>query len=214
LGKSKLFKFTDIANKSNVLERNPIFKGKWHSEFFKNKQDIILELACGKGDYSLGMATLFPDKNFIGVDIKGNRIWSAATLAEKNNLQNIAFIREQIDKIDEYFEQGEVSEIWITFADPFPKLGDQKRRLTSTKFLPIYKKILKTNGIIHLKTDSDILYEFTKETLATFPSNILKDYSNVYAQKKNAELYDIQTYYEKMHLQNGKTIKYLSFQLL
>lgn len=214
MGKSKLFKFADIANKSNVLERNPIFKGKWNTEFFKNKQDIILELACGKGDYSLGMATLFPDKNFIGVDIKGNRIWSAATLAEKNNLQNIAFIREQIDKIDEYFELEEVSEIWITFADPFPKLGDQKRRLTSTKFLPIYKKILKRNGIIHLKTDSDILYEFTKETLETYPSLILKDYNDVYAMKKNAELYDIQTYYEKMHLQNGKTIKYLSFQLL
>lgn len=214
MGKNKLFKFADLANKSNVVERNPIYKGKWNATFFKNNNPIILELACGKGDYSIGMATLFPEKNFIGVDIKGNRIWSAATITEKLELKNIAFIRDQIDKIDEYFIPEEVSEIWITFADPFPKNVDHRRRLTSIKFLPLYKKIVKRGGIIHLKTDSDILYTYTKEVLADFPSTVLKDYSDVYALNKNHELYDIQTYYEKIHIKNKKTIKYISFQLL
>ena len=214
MGKNKLFKFADLANKQNVVERNPIYKGKWHADFFKNNNPIVVELACGKGDYSIGMAQQFPEKNFIGVDIKGNRIWSAVTITEKLGLNNIAFIREQIDKIDEYFEPNEVDEIWITFADPFPKKADQKRRLTSTKFLPLYKKILKKNGIINLKTDSDILYEYTKEVLAEFSSIILKDYPDVYAMNKNEELYGIQTYYEKMHLQNNKTIKYICFKLL
>jgi tRNA (guanine-N7-)-methyltransferase len=213
VGKNKLFKFADLANKKNVFERNPVLKGRWQQDFFKNNNDIMIELACGKGDYSIGMAALFPEKNFIGMDIKGNRIWSAATIAEKQNLENIAFIRDQIDKIDEYFEPEEISEIWITFADPFPKKSDHKRRLTSAKFLPLYKKILKYNGIIHLKTDSDILYDYTKEVLAEFPSEIIKDYPDVYAMQKNSELYGIQTYYEKMHLQNNKTIKYLCFKL-
>ncbi len=214
MGKNKLFKFADLVNKINVFDKDISLKGKWQQDFFKNDNSIVLELACGKGDYSIGMATQFPDKNFIGVDIKGNRIWSAATITEKLELKNIAFIRDQIDKIDTYFLPEEVSEIWITFADPFPRKSDHKRRLTSSKFLPIYKKILKPNGIIHLKTDSDILYEYTKEVLAEIPSEIIKDYPDVYAMNKNEELFNIQTYYEKMHLKNEKTIKYICFRLL
>ena len=212
--KSKLQKFAELASNPIVLEKNPALKGRWNKDFFRNEHPIILELACGKGDYTLGMAKLFPDKNFIGVDIKGNRIWSAARLAAIDNLQNVGFIRDQIDHLNDYFEVGEVAEIWITFSDPFLRDGDSKKRLTSKKFLPIYKNILKNDGLIHLKTDSDLLYNFTKEMLAEFPSEIVKDYGDVYALNKNEELHGIQTYYEKMHLRNGLTIKYLCFRLL
>ncbi|MCB0508095.1 MAG: tRNA (guanosine(46)-N7)-methyltransferase TrmB [Bacteroidetes bacterium] len=212
--KSKLQKFAELANHPLVFEKNPEMKGKWQTQFFKNQHPIILELACGKGDYTLGLAKLFPDKNFIGVDIKGNRLWSAARIATLENLNNVAFIREQIDHLENYFELNEVAEIWITFSDPFPRKGDAKRRLTSTKFLSIYKKILQQNAHIHLKTDSDLLYEFTKETLVQFPSKIIKDYSDVYALNKNEELHNIQTYYEKMHLNDKRTIKYLCFMLI
>lgn len=212
--KSKLQKFAELASNPIVLEKDPVLKGKWKTEFFKNENPIVLELACGKGDYTLGMAKLFPDKNFIGVDIKGNRIWSAARLAALENLQNVGFIRDQIDHIDEYFEPYEVEEIWITFSDPFLRDGDAKKRLTSQKFLPLYKKILKKSGLVHLKTDSEPLYNFTKEMLAEFPSAILKDYEDVYAMNKNDELHGIQTYYEKMHLKDNRIIKYLCFHLL
>lgn len=212
--KSKLQKFAELANNPYVIEKNPTLKGKWNVDFFKNNFPITLELACGKGDYTLGMAKLFPEKNFIGVDIKGNRLWSAARIAELENLNNVAFIRDQIDHIDDYFIGGEVEAIWITFSDPFPRDGDAKRRLTADKFLLTYKKILAPNGLIHVKTDSDLLYQSTKEVLANFPSKIVKDYHDVYAMNKNNELHGIQTYYEKMHLKNNRTIKYLCFQLL
>lgn len=212
--KSKTVKFAEIASNPIVFEKNPVLKGKWNATFFKNKQPIILELACGKGDYTLGLAKLFPDKNFIGVDIKGNRIWSAARIAEIEDFKNVGFIRDQIDHINDYFEKEEVDEIWITFSDPFLRDGDAKKRLTSKKFLPLYKNILKKDGLIHLKTDSDLLYDFTKEVLTEFPSEIIKDYGDVYAMNKNEELHNIQTYYEKMHLKNGLSIKYLCFCLL
>lgn len=212
--KSKLQKFAELETIPIVFQKNAIMKGKWQTDFFKNNHPIILELACGKGDYALGMAKLFPDRNFIGIDIKGNRLWSAARIANIEQLTNIAFIRDQIDHIDEYFLPNEVEEIWITFADPFLREGDAKKRLTSTKFLPLYKSILKNEGLIHLKTDSDTLYHFTKETLQTIPSEIIKDYVDVYAMQKNEELYNIQTYYEKIHLKNKLTIKYLCFRLL
>lgn len=211
---SKLQKFAELSSNPIVFEKKPVVKGRWNTDFFKNENPIVLELACGKGDYTLGMANLFPDKNFIGVDIKGNRIWSAARIADLENLQNVGFIRDQIDHIDDYFEQGEVEEIWITFSDPFLRDGDAKRRLTSKKFLPLYKNILKKDGFIHLKTDSDLLYNFTKEMLQELPSVILKDYGDVYAMNKNEELHGIQTYYEKMHLKDNRTIKYLCFRFL
>ena len=214
MGIGKQIKYAELNGISIVFEKEPVLKGKWKSDFFNNNHPIILELACGKGDYSLGMAKLFPDKNFIGVDIKGNRLWSAARIAKLEQLQNIAFVRDQIDKIDNYFIPGDIEEIWITFADPFPRNSDHKRRLTSRKFLNVYKKFLKKEALIHLKTDSDILYNYTKEVLADFPAKILKDYKDVYTMDKNEELYGIQTYYEKMHLKAGRTIKYLCFTLL
>lgn len=211
---SKSEKFELIKAHPLVMDKNPEIKGKWHSDFFKNTNPIIVELACGKGEYTLGMAKLFPDKNFIGMDIKGNRIWSSARLAQLEMLHNVGYVRDQIDKVFEYFLPEEIDEIWITFSDPFPKKRDAKRRLTSWKFLPLYKKLLKKDGLIHLKTDSDGLYEFTKEMLQATPSEIIKDYNDVYGLNKNEELYGIQTYYEKLHLVAGKTIKYLCFRLL
>ncbi len=211
--KGKLQKFAELADNPIVFEKKPVLKGKWQSDFFKNPHPLILELACGKGDYTLGMARLFPEKNCIGMDIKGNRIWSAARIAGMEQLTNVAFIRDQIDHLTDYFEKSEVEEIWITFSDPFPRDGDARRRLTAKKFLQLYKQVLKPGGLIHLKTDSDILYNFTKETLSELHSVILKDYPDVYAMHKNDELYGIQTYYEQMHLRDGKTIKYLCFQL-
>ena len=212
--KSKLEKFAEIASNPIIQEKNPVLRGRWNADFFKNRNPIVIELACGKGDYTLGMARLFPEKNFIGVDIKGNRLWSAARIAALENLENVGFIRDQIDHIHEYFEKDEVAEIWITFADPFSREGDAKKRLTDKKFLKLYKLILQKDGTINVKIDSDILYNYTKEVLAEFPSKILKDYSDVYAMNKNEELYGIQTYYEKMHLKDNRTIKYLQFRLL
>ena len=211
---SKSEKFELLKTHPLVMDKDPSAKGKWQTDFFKNNHPIIVELACDKGEYTLGMAKLFPEKNFIGMDIKGNRIWSSARLAQLDELTNVGYIRDQIDKLEDYFLPGEIDEIWITFSDPFPKKRDAKRRLTSNRFLPIYKKLLKTGGKIHLKTDSDILYEFTKEVLATTPCIILKDYSDVYAMNKQEELFGIQTYYEKMHISDGKTIKYLCFSLV
>ncbi|MCB9032395.1 MAG: tRNA (guanosine(46)-N7)-methyltransferase TrmB [Chitinophagales bacterium] len=211
--KNKLFKYAAINEMHHVLDKNPHYKNAWQTNFFKNNNPIVVELACGKGDYALAMAQLFPNKNFIGVDIKGNRIYTAARKAEDEKIQNVAFIRDQIDLLTNYFEKDEIDEIWITFADPFPKKSKHKKRLTSKKFLKVYQQFLKKDGIIHLKTDSDILYEYTKEVLQTVPSKILKDYPDVYAMNKNEELYNIQTHYEKMHLKDGRTIKYIAFQI-
>jgi tRNA (guanine-N7-)-methyltransferase len=214
LGKQKLMKFAAVKEMARVYDKNPSAKGKWNSDHFQNPNPIILELACGKGDYTLGMARLFPDQNFIGADIKGHRIWSACRIADLENLQNVAFVRDQIDHLREYFSPAEVSEIWITFPDPFLRISDTRRRLTSKKFLEIYKQVLRPGGLIHLKTDSTPLYEFTKEVLDEVPSEILVDYPDVYTMQKNEELFGIQTYYEKMHLRAGLKIQYLCFRLL
>lgn len=214
MGKAKLEKFAALAHMANVYQRHPVNKGRWAEAHFHNQNPIVLELACGKGEYTLGLAQQFPDKNFIGVDIKGNRIYTGANKALLMGLNNVAFIREQIDHLEEYFGPGEISEIWITFPDPFLKKSKSKRRLTSSKFIPIYQKFLKPGGLVHLKTDSVELYEFTKETIAELGLTLLKDYPDVYAMgKQETELYGIQTYYEQMHLKEGRTIRYLCFRL-
>lgn len=206
-------KFAAIKEMTNVIERQPQHKGRWSQDFFGNNHPLILELACGKGDYAIGMAALFPEKNFLGVDIKGNRLFTAANTASSKGLSNVAFIREQIDHLEEYFEEGEIEEIWITFPDPFLKNSRSRKRLTSEKFLPIYKKILKSGGTINLKTDSPQLYEFTKETIAATGAKLLFDSANVYEDGiQDTLLMGIQTYYEKMHLADHRTIHYLRFQ--
>jgi tRNA (guanine-N7-)-methyltransferase len=214
LGRPKLEKFAALADMPNVYERDASHKGQWASAHFKNDHPIVLELACGKGDYAIGLAKQFPEKNFIGVDIKGNRLFTGATRAAAQGLNNVAFLREQIDHLEEYFAPGEVSEIWITFPDPFLKKSKSKKRLTSSKFIPVYRKFLQPGGLVHLKTDSPELYAFTKETIAEMGLKLLKDYPDVYAMgKQETELFGIQTYYEQMHLADNRTIHYLCFTI-
>lgn len=213
MGKGKLVKWELMKSFSNVIEKENRFKGKWAKEFFKNDNPIVLELACGKGDYAIGMANLFPNKNFIGVDIKGNRLYTGASTATKLELHNVGFLRAQIDHLDDYFEKGEVEEVWITFPDPFPRLGDIKKRLTSPKFIQLYRKFLLPNTIINLKTDSKLLYEFTLEVIDNERLTIVRNYNDVYAMGKNEELFDIQTYYEKMHILDKRMIHFVSFEI-
>ncbi|MDX1642366.1 MAG: tRNA (guanosine(46)-N7)-methyltransferase TrmB, partial [Balneolaceae bacterium] len=168
--KNKLQRFEDIARFENVFEYTdfedtPTPKGKWHQEIFGNENPIVLELACGKAEYTLYLAERNPRKNYIGIDLKGNRIWKGAKYALKNQMANVHFIRMLIDHLPDYFEKGEVDEIWITFPDPHPRGSRSKQRLTSPKFLDIYRKVLKPGSQIHLKTDSDLLFEFTLETI-------------------------------------------------
>jgi tRNA (guanine-N7-)-methyltransferase len=214
MGRPKLEKFAAIATMENIFELDPTNKGAWTKNHFKNDHPLVLELACGKGDYARGLAKVFPEKNFLGVDIKGHRLFTAANLATKAELKNVAFIRTQIDHLEQYFEQGEVDEIWITFPDPFLRDGQAKKRLTSPKFLEVYRKFLKPGGLVNLKTDSPQLYAFTKEVIAEQNLAVVKDYSDVYAMgKQESELYGIQTYYESMHLKDNRTIHFISFKI-
>jgi len=213
LGKPKLQKFAELSQIPIVFERNPAMKGRWAGEVFKNNYPVVLELACGKGDYSRGMAALFPEKNFIGVDIKGNRLWTAAKLSEAAGLNNVAFIREQIDLLGNYFTPGEVSEVWITFPDPFPRSGHAKKRLTSPRFLQMYRALFLPGTRIYLKTDSDSLYEYTLEMIELHQLQIVLNFPNLYAQQAEKEAHGITTYYESLHLREGKTIKLVCFTI-
>ncbi len=210
--KNKLAKFAEIREFSNVFEHNEAPKGKW-SSVFKNDNPIVLELACGKGEYTLGLAQLFSDKNFIGVDIKGNRIWRGAKTATDENIPNAAFLRCQIGRITDYFSHEEVSEIWITFADPQPRDGKAKKRLTHLNFIKKYIEISIKPLIINLKCDSTLLYEFTKEVIHENNFKTLVDVDDVYNWDERPEELNIQTFYEKMWLEEGKKIKYLRFSV-
>ena len=226
--KNKLQKFADLLQFPNVYENFdakhpklvgingvPIeLKGQWKKKHFKNDKDLVLELACGRGEYSLGLARAFPNRNFIGVDIKGARIWKGASTALDENLANVAFLRTRIEQIELFFDPEEVSEIWITFPDPFLRKSKANRRLTSAPFLQRYRKILQKGGIVHLKTDEPNLYEFTLKTLTADPAvNILYQHDDIYADELPFEELDLKTYYERMHLADGKTIKYIRFTI-
>jgi len=190
-------------------------KGKWHSHFFKNDHPVILELGCGKGEYTVGLAKRFPDKNFIGVDIKGHRMWDGAKTAFEEQIVNAGFLRTRIDFISSFFAPDEVEEIWLTFSDPQP-LKPQKR-LSSPQFLARYKKFLKPGGIIHLKTDSAILYESTLEMVKENKHRILFSSDDLYGKAiseidpATREILSIRTHYETIFMNKGKTIKYLKF---
>ncbi len=186
--------------------------GKWN-HFFKNKNPVVLELACGKGEYAIGLGRLHPEKNFIGVDIKGNRIWVGAKKAIDLGLRNVAFLRIQIDHIDDYFSQNEVEEIWITFPDPQLRISKAKKRLTHPGFLRIYQQVLIPGGRIHLKTDSPDLYKFTKEVVDLFNCNLHFDYNDVYKEQSIAEELKIKTHYELMDIAGSNRIHYLCFSL-
>lgn len=211
MGHKKLIRFEEIKTFPNVLIFPEYIAGQWNAHF-GNTHPITLELACGKGEYTLEMARRFPDRNFVGVDIKGNRLWKGAKTALDEKISNAAFLRIQIDHIEQYFAPREVTDIWITFPDPFLRESKAKKRLTHPRFLHAYQKILKPGGPIHLKTDAPELYAFTKEVIAENNCILHRDIANVYAAQPDA-LLQIKTYYEGMHLKDGRVIRYLEFSL-
>jgi tRNA (guanine-N7-)-methyltransferase len=212
MGQKKLIRFEAIKQFENVLEYPADMKGKW-KEFFKNDHPITLELACGKGEYSVGLGRLYPERNFIGIDIKGNRIWRGAKTALDEGLTNVAFLRSHIDKITDYFEPGEVGEIWITFPDPQLRGSRMKKRLTFPKYLRLYQQIIKPNGTINLKTDSPDLYQFTKAVIDLYDLELLVDDDNIYAKGTVSPELSIKTHYEGLDIAGSNRIHYLRFRL-
>lgn len=217
MGKNKLSKFTDMETFSNVLQvsfsdvnqhDHPI-KGNWNRDFFKNHNPIVLELGCGKGEYTVGLAEIEPAKNYIGVDIKGARMWKGAKHAVDNGLINVGFLRTHIEMIDQFFAPGEVSEVWLTFPDP--QMKKVRKRLTSTRFIELYRKFLIPGGAVHLKTDSNFQYLYTVEMANLNKFEILQNLSDIYASEKTDKTLEIKTYYEKQWLARGIKIKYISF---
>lgn len=212
MAQKKLIRFKELKSFANAMEYPENMQGKW-SEFFKNDNPIILELACGKGEYTVGLAQLYPNKNFIGVDIKGNRMWAGAKFALDNKLENIGFLRTQIDKINQYFSNDEVDEIWITFPDPFLRKSKTRKRLTHPKFLRLYRQFLKPNGLIHLKTDSPDLYHFTKTVIELYGLKMITDFTDLYKNENIVAELKIKTHYESMDIAKNNTIFYLCFTL-
>ncbi|RMH74169.1 MAG: tRNA (guanosine(46)-N7)-methyltransferase TrmB [Gemmatimonadetes bacterium] len=213
MAKRKRQHLAELETFDNVYQQPVLWKGQWATECFGNSHPITLELACGKGEYTVELARRFPQTNFIGVDIKGARIWRGAKTAIETGIPNVAFIRTYIQFLPEYFGKDEISEIWITFPDPYIKPSKWRKRLTSSFFLNIYRQILKPEGHIHLKTDSDKLYQFTLETLQAEKCTVQAQIDDIYGQDCPNELLSIQTYYEKKHLANQRTIKYVCFTL-
>lgn len=211
MAQKKLFRFAQIKGFENVLEYPTEITGNWKA-YFKNDHPIILELACGRGEYTIGLAALHPDKNFIGVDIKGNRMYLGAKKALEKKLSNAAFLRTQIEMIDDYFQAGEVDEIWITFPDPQLRTSKAKKRLTHPRFLRRYFKILKPGGKIHLKTDSPALFNFTNLVIQKYNLQLLETMDNVYQQSKAPEL-AIRTHYEGLDIARSSKIFYLQFSI-
>lgn len=230
MAKHKLKRFAELSTFKNVMQFgltnkiNFTYKGKWASDYFKNNNPVVLELACGKGEYALGLAQINPESNYIGIDMKGNRIWKGAKIALENNWNHVAFLRTYIEWVDEFFAEGEVDEIWITFSDPFLSTTKAQKRLTSPRYLKVYSKILKSGATVNLKTDDDTLYQYTldvlngTETIEKYPCDvsefkILESRNDIYNDGNEVnEALQIKTYYEQKHLQAGKKIKYVKIQ--
>jgi len=213
VGKDKLRRFAEVETFSNVvqLDAGKPFKGQWAKEFFKNDNPVVLELACGKGEYTVNLAVMFPEKNFIGIDYKGNRIWRGAKTALEDGVINVGFLRIQIETLLDYFAPGEIDEIWITFPDPQPQLSREKKRLTSARFLEMYKTVLKPGGFVNLKTDNDDLHAYTAEKIAETGLNLHVKTEDLYKSEYADEVLNIKTYYEKKYLKDNKNINYLKF---
>jgi tRNA (guanine-N7-)-methyltransferase len=208
----KLQRFAEVTAFENCYEYAKDLKGKWHTSVFKNDNLITVELACGKGEYTVGLAERFPDRNFIGIDVKGNRIWKGAKYALDNNLKNVAFHRLMIGNIVDYFEKDEIDEFWITFPDP--QHAKERKRLTNSMFLDRYRAISKPGAIMNLKSDSSRFYNYTKEVINEQKLTVLEDSSNIYEWENAPEyLLNIQTFYENKWLEEGKKIKYLRYVL-
>ena len=200
--------------RETLVENKFIFKGQWRQKFFKNKNPLVLELGCGKGEYTVGLAEKYPNKNYIGIDVKGARFWRGAKTAKENQLSNVAFVRAQIELIGFLFEANEVDEIWITFPDPQIKYKRGKHRLTNPDFLKRYKHILNQTGVVHLKTDSEYMHGYTLGLLQGLGHEIQYANHNVYQQEGSPdEVTELQTFYEKTYLEKGKAITYLRFKI-
>jgi len=217
VGRKKLDRFKDNAASYNVVQDGkPNFgklQGKWGTAHFSSKQELVLELGCGNGEYTVGLGEKYPEKNFVGVDIKGSRIWIGSSYAFRENLQNVAFLRTQIASIDQHFGLGEIDEVWITFPDPRPRDRDEKRRLTSPKYMSIYNDLLKRDGWVKFKTDNTDLFNYT---LSLFESTIavknLVHTHDLYKSVFMGEHHGVKTKYERLFYAQGETIKYLKFQ--
>lgn len=187
------------------------FKGKWSSGFFGNDHPVVLELGCGKGEYTVKLARHFPEVNFIGIDIKGSRMWKGATQSKEMNLKNVGFLRTNIENIRLFFAEGEVAEIWLTFPDP--QMKKTRKRLTATNFIASYRRIMVPNGIIHLKSDSNFMYRYTEAMVAENQFEVIQKTEDLYHSEILNEVLSIRTFYEKQWLERGLSIKYLSFRL-
>lgn len=221
MGKNKLQRFAEMETFPNVvqpllddiIDNDYDLKGKWNTAFFKNDLPIVLELGCGKGEYSLGLARKYPNKNFLGVDIKGARMWAGAKEAIRDSLTNVGFLRTRIEHINSFFGPNEISEIWITFPDPQEKRSRSEKRLTSSRFLPRYRNFLTSDGIIHLKTDNSLLYHYTHRLAVQNSFNILLNTDDLYNSDQTDDILSIRTFYESQYLALGVPIKYIRFNI-
>ena len=221
MGKDKIRRFKELETFSNVFQpsidevfgKDYYLKNKWAGKHFKNDYPIILELGCGKGEYTLGLAGIFPEKNFIGIDIKGARIWAGARLAQKEKITNVAFIRSHIEFIESFFGENEVDEIWLTFPDPQMKTQRNKKRLTAPRFMNTYRKILTQRRLVHLKTDSAVLYNYTLELVKANALPLVFATDDLYKNSEAGMVYGISTFYEEQFIEKGLNIHYLQFEL-
>ncbi|HZJ74551.1 MAG TPA: tRNA (guanosine(46)-N7)-methyltransferase TrmB [Perlabentimonas sp.] len=221
MGKNKLKKFTENETFSNLLQpaseevfiKDHPIKGEWNRTFFKNSNPIVLELGCGKGEYTINLAKRHPDKNFIGVDIKGARLWKGAKEATENSMANVGFIRMRIEHITSFFSKDEVSEIWITFPDPQARKSEIKKRLSSSRFLSLYQRFTKQNAQVHLKTDSQGLHEYTKALIEQNDLRVHVCTNDLYGSGIADDILSIRTFYESMFLEQGNPITYIQFEL-
>jgi tRNA (guanine-N7-)-methyltransferase len=226
VGKNKLARWTELGSFDKVIQpeigdvsskEHPL-KGKWNDELFKNSNPLILELGCGKGEYTVGLAARFPDNNYIGIDIKGARMWRGAKTANDLKLNNVAFLRTRIEFINSFFSGDEVDEIWITFPDPHPGGRNSDKRLTSTRFLNIYRQFMKNKGLIHLKTDNTEMYNYTKKNIESNNLELVSGTNDLYSPgfQSNTisdDILSIKTHYEMIFLEEGLPINYLAFRL-
>jgi tRNA (guanine-N7-)-methyltransferase len=221
VGKNKLARWTELTSFDNVIQpeigevtgKDHPMKGRWNIEIFKNENPLVLELGCGKGEYSVGLATRFPDNNYIGVDIKGARMWRGAKTSNEMKLPNVAFLRTRIEFINSFFRTDEVDAIWITFPDPHPGGRNSNKRLTSPWYLNSYQKFLKNNGIVHLKTDNIELFNYTKTIIYHNKLEIIFTTNDLYSENLSDDILSIKTHYEKIFLTAGLKINYITFRL-